>query len=82
MYNLPLNVSVCIDLLLWLILCFYFWRFLMILHNVIGKFFQLKTVYNRDINVTLLKIQNKKHAKVQKFMQIGCKILSLPPLIL
>lgn len=29
-----------------------------------------------------MKIQNKKHAKVQKFMQIGCKILSLPPLIL
>jgi len=29
-----------------------------------------------------LKIQNKKHAKVQKVMQISCKILSLPPLIL
>jgi pantoate--beta-alanine ligase len=33
-------------------------------------------------NVLILKIQNKKHAKVQKFMQIGCKILSLPALIL
>ena len=30
----------------------------------------------------LFKIQNKKHAKVQNFMQIGCKILSLHPLIL
>jgi len=28
-----------------------------------------------------LDIQNKKHAKVQKFMQIDSKILSLHPLI-
>ena len=29
----------------------------------------------------LLKIKNKKHAKVQKFMRIHCKILSLQALI-
>lgn len=34
------------------------------------------------INVFLSKNRNKKHAKVQKFMQIDCKILSLQPLIL
>ena len=31
--------------------------------------------------VGILKIQNKKHAKVQNFMQIDCKILSLHALI-
>ncbi len=35
----------------------------------------------RHVSVFLLRIQNKKHAKVQNFMQIHSKILSLHALI-
>ncbi|GAA4890014.1 hypothetical protein GCM10023311_12690 [Flaviramulus aquimarinus] len=45
--------------------------------------FFLKRDFEKLVLNTLLlnKIQNKKHAKVQNFMQIGCKILSLHALI-
>ncbi len=51
-------------------------------HRVFNNSIENKFEKAQHINTFLIEIQNKKHAKLQNFMQIGCKILILPPLIL